>query len=155
MNSDDPLASTSNLGMCELDMHTSHCLPLANSIIDRKGMGSRAKCTSLSHKNVTIRKKNFPRDIAATDIGKQRVRANPARDVQQHIKFLLTLCATWCAFTFISGPPELVSTEQNGRRQIGPPTCPNQTQNTGHCTRNPARTMCFDYDSKPLKCEIA
>ena len=60
MNSDDPLASTSNLGMCELDMHTSHCLPLANSIIDRKGMGSRAKCTSLSHKNVTIRKKTFP-----------------------------------------------------------------------------------------------
>ena len=93
--------------------------------------------------------------MAATDIGKQRVRANPARDVEQHVEFLLTLCATWCAFTFISGPPELVSTEPNGRRQIGPPTCPNQTQNTGHCTRNPARTTCFDYDSKPLKCEIA
>lgn len=36
MNSDDPLASTCHLGMCEIDIHTSHCPPKANSIVDRK-----------------------------------------------------------------------------------------------------------------------
>ena len=50
--------------------------------------------------------KHSPRGIAATDVGEQRVWANPARDVQQHVKFLLTLCATWCAFTFIGGPSD-------------------------------------------------